>query len=138
MNRADIDKELERLAAEYAEKLQPIIAQSVVHGAIFGSVHFPVANKVREDLKRQIDKFPEFAPSSYGNPSSEYSIMIEAEWSQVMLSLQSIVLPNGKRWIENFDEQSAYQGFVAGAGFVKRKIYERLSEVLEDKKEERV
>lgn len=137
MNHADIDKELERLAAEYAEKLQPIIAQSVVHGAIFGSVHFPVANKVREDLKRQIDKFPEFASSSYGNPSSEYSIMIEAEWSHVMLSLQSIVLPGGKRWIENFDEQSAYQGFVAGAEFVKRKIYERLSEVLKDKKEER-
>lgn len=135
MNHADIDKELERLAAEYAEKLQPIIAQSVVHGAIFGSVHFPVANKVREDLKRQIDKFPEFA-SSYGNPSSEYSTMIETEWSHVMLSLQSIVLPGGKRWIENFDEQSAYQGFVAGAEFVKRKIYERLSEVLKDKKEE--
>jgi hypothetical protein len=35
-------------------------------------------------------------------------------------------------------EQSAYQGFVAGAEFVRRKIYERLSEVLEDKKEERV
>ena len=137
MNHADIDKELERLAAEYGEKLQPIIAQSVVHGAIFGSVHFPVANKVREDLKRQIDKFPEFASSSYGNPSSEYSTMIEAEWSHVMLSLQSIVLPGGKRWIENFDEQSAYQGFVAGAEFVKRKIYERLSEVLKDKKEER-
>lgn len=41
MNRADIDKELERLAAEYAEKLQPIIAQSVVHGAIFRLSAFP-------------------------------------------------------------------------------------------------
>ena len=54
MNSAEISKELDRLAAEYTEKLGPIIAQAVVHGAIFGSVHFPVANKVREDLKRQI------------------------------------------------------------------------------------
>ena len=132
MNRADIDKELERLAAEYTEKLGPIIAQSVVHGAIFGSMHFPVADKVRDDLKRQIDEFPEYA-SSFSNPGSEYASMIEDEWSRVMLSLQSIVLPGGKRWIENFDEQSAYQGFVAGADFVKRKIYERLMEILNDK-----
>ena len=132
MNSAEISNELEKLASEYTEKLGPIIAQAVVHGAIFGSVHFPVANKVREDMKRQIDEFPEYA-SSHGNPSSEYATMIEREWSVVMLSLQSIVLPGGKRWIENFDEQSAYQGFIAGAEFIKRKIYERLMKILEDK-----
>lgn len=132
MNSAEINKELDRLAAEYTEKLGPIIAQAVVHGAIFGSVHFPVANKVREDLKRQIDGFPEYA-SSHGNSSSEYATMVEREWSSVMLSLQSIVLPGGKRWIENFDEQSAYQGFIAGAEFIQRKIYERLMKILEDK-----
>lgn len=49
MNSAEISKELERLASEYTEKLGPIIAQAVAHGAIFGSVHFPVANKVKED-----------------------------------------------------------------------------------------
>lgn len=133
MNSAEISNELEKLASEYTEKLGPIIAQAVVHGAIFGSVHFPVANKVREDLKRQIDEFPEYA-SLRGNPSSEYATIIEKEWASTMLSLQSIVLPGGKRWIENFDEQSAYQGFIAGAEFIKRKIYERLMEVLEDKR----
>lgn len=51
-----------------------------------------------------------------------------------MLSLQQIVLPDGKRWIENFDEQSAYQGFIAGAEFIKRKIYEQLMEILKDKR----
>lgn len=132
MNSAEINKELDRLASEYAEKLGPIIAQAVVHGAIFGSVHFPVANKVREDLKRRIDEFPEYA-SSLGNPSSEYATIIEKEWASTMLSLQSIVLPGGKRWIENFDEQSAYHGFIAGAEFIKRKIYERLMKILEDK-----
>lgn len=133
MNSAEINKELERLAAEYTEKLGPIIAQGVVHGAIFGSVHFPVANKVREDLKRQIDEFPEYA-SSHSNPSSEYATMIEKEWASTMLSLQRIIRPNGERLIENFDEQSAYHGFIVGAGFIKRKIYERLMEVLEDKR----
>lgn len=132
MNSAEISKELERLAAEYTEKLGPIIAQAVVHGAIFGSMHFPVANKVREDLKRQIDKFPEYA-SSHVNPSSGYATMIEKEWASTMLSLQRIIRPDGKRLIENFDEQSAYHGFIAGAEFIKRKIYERLMEVLEDK-----
>lgn len=133
MNSEEISKELDRLASEYTDKLGPIIAQAVVHGAIFGSMHFPVANKVREDLKRQIDEFPEYA-SSHGNPSSEYATMVEREWALVMLSLQQIVLPSGKRWIENFDEQSAYQGFIAGAEFIKRKIYERLMEVLKDKR----
>lgn len=132
MNSEEISKELDRLASEYTDKLGPIIAQTVVHGAIFGSVHFPVANKVREDLKRQIDEFPEYA-SSHGNPSSEYATMIEKEWASTMLSLQRIIRPDGKRWIENFDEQSAYHGFIAGAGFIKRKIYERLMKILEDK-----
>lgn len=132
MNSAEINNELERLSAEYTEKLSPIITQAVVHGAIFGSVHFPVANKVREDLKRKIDEFPEYA-TSHSNPSSEYATIIEKEWASTMLSLQSIVLPGGKRWIENFDEQSAYQGFIAGAEFIKRKIYERLKKILEDK-----
>lgn len=132
MNSEEISKELDRLAAEYTEKLGPIISQAVAHGAIFGSVHFPVANKVREDLKRQIDEFPEYA-SSHGNPSSEYATMIEKEWASTMLSLQRIIRPDGKRWIENFDEQSAYHGFIAGAGFIKRKIYERLMKILEDK-----
>lgn len=132
MNSEEISKELDRLASEYTDKLGPIIAQSVVHGAIFGSVHFPVANKVREDLKRQIDEFPEYA-SSYGNPSSEYATMIEREWPIVMLSLQQIIRPNGKRCIENFDEQSAYHGFIAGAEFIRRKIYEQLMKILEDK-----
>lgn len=132
MNSAEINKELDRLTAEYTEKLGPIIAQAVAHGAIFGSVHFPVANKVREDLKRQIDEFPEYA-SSHGNPSSGYATMIEKEWASTMLSLQRIIRPDGKRYIENFDEQSAYHGFIAGAEFIKRKIYERLLKILEDK-----
>ena len=132
MNSAEISKELERLASEYTEKLGPIIAQAVAHGAIFCSVHFPVANKVREDLKRQIDEFPEYA-SSHGNPSSGYATMIEKEWASTMLSLQRIIRPDGKRYIENFDEQSAYHGFIAGAEFIKRKIYEQLMKILEDK-----
>lgn len=132
MNSAEISKELERLASEYTEKLGPIIAQAVAHGAIFGSVYFPVANKVREDLKRQIDEFPEYA-SSHGNPSSGYATMIDKEWASTMLSLQQIIRPDGKRYIENFDEQSAYHGFIAGAEFIKRKIYEQLMKILEDK-----
>lgn len=44
MNSAEISKGLERLASEYTEKRGPIIAQAVAHGAIFGSVHFSVAN----------------------------------------------------------------------------------------------
>ena len=132
MNSAEISKELERLASEYTEKLGPIIAQDVAHGAIFGSVYFPVANKVREDLKRQIDEFPEYA-SSHGNPSSGYATMIDKEWASTMLSLQQIIRPDGKRYIENFDEQSAYHGFIAGAEFIKRKIYEQLMKILEDK-----
>lgn len=132
MNSAEINNELERLAAEYTEKLGPIISQAVVHGAIFGSVHFPVANKVREDMKRQIDEFPEYA-SLHGNPSSGYATMIEKEWASTMLSLQRIIRPDGKRYIENFDEQSAYHGFIAGAEFIKRKIYEQLMKILEDK-----
>lgn len=76
MNSEEISKELDRLASEYTDKLGPIIAQAVVHGAIFGSMHFPMANKVREDLKRQIDEFPEYA-SSHGNPGSEYATRVE-------------------------------------------------------------
>lgn len=132
MNSAEINKELDRLAAEYTEKLGPIISQAVNHGAIFGSLHFQVANKVREDLKRQIDEFPEYA-SSHGSPSSGYATMIEKEWASTMLSLQRIIRPDGKRYIENFDEPSAYHGFIAGAEFIKRKIYERLMKILEDK-----
>lgn len=134
MNREDIRKELQEMTDDHMVLVRPLIEQAITKGAIFGSEHFPVANQVRKALKVEIDKFPEFSNDCYGDTQLKH--MIEKAWPDEMLTLQSIVLGNGKKWIENFDEKSAHEGFIAGVYFIRRQIHARLVELLKDERNE--
>lgn len=125
MKREDIIPALEQMADMYAERLRPLILQGLVNSAIWGDINLPVSNAVREEVLKKAQDSAEF--NTYGDKSIED--LAEKEWPSVMFGLQSIVLPNGKNWIENWDEQSAHQGFLAGARFGAESALVKLKDI---------
>ena len=131
MKHEDIRLSLEKMTDDYIARLRPLIQQMVTNGAMFGSVHLPVGNEVRQDLLRKIEKWPVFTDELY-RKELPFTVEVEKEWASSMLTLQNITLPNGKKWIENFDEKSAYEGFKFGVEFTREYIIAKLKEILKD------
>ena len=131
MKNKDIRLSLEKMTDDYLARLRPLIQQMVTNGAIFGYVHLPVGNEVRQDLLRKIEEWPVFTDELY-RKELPFTVEVEKEWASSMLTLQSVTLGNGKKWIENFDEKSAYEGFKAGVEFTREYIIAELKEFFKD------
>lgn len=113
------------MADSYVERLRPLIEQAVANGAIWGSLNMPVSDDVRRDVLRRAFEAPEF--KMWGDDFIRG--LAEQRWPYEMLSLQKITLANGKPWIENWDEKSAYEGFMAGATFACGMALTRIEQI---------
>lgn len=116
---------MEDLAQQYSEKIKPYILQGITNGAIWGSMNMPVSNIVRKDILDQALQSPEF--KAFGDDSIFH--LAQKQWPTEMFSLQSIMMPSGNPWIENWDEKSAHEGFLAGVRFACEQAVNRITAI---------
>lgn len=92
---------------------------------IWGSMNMPVSNIVRKDILDQALQSPEF--NAFGDNSILH--LAQQQWSTEMFSLQSIMTPSGNPCIENWDEKSAHEGFIAGVIFACEQAVKRITAI---------
>lgn len=125
MKREDILPAIEQMVDMYIERMRPLISQALVNSAIWGETNLPVSNSVRNEVLMKAEKSAEFRTAG----DNSIIDIAEKEWPSVMFILQDITLANGKKWIENWDEKSAREGFLAGARLASELALVRLKDI---------
>ena len=125
MKYKDILPAIEDMAGMYVERLRPIIEQAISNGAIWGSLNMPVADEIKKEVLKQALESPQF--KRWGDDSIRE--LAEKDWPSTMLFLQNLRTPRDEPRIENWDEKSAYEGFIAGALFACSEAVKRLEEI---------
>lgn len=85
----------------------------------------PVADEVRKEVLKQALESPQF--KQWGDGSIRE--LAEQDWPSTMLFLQNLKIGNMNPYIENWDEKSAHEGFIAGALFACSEAVKRLEEI---------
>lgn len=104
-----ITEALKSIADDYKDVIMALVEQAVTQGAIFGEVHMDVGNAVRRDLLEKVLDSPEFKGSRLERNGLQD--LAEKQWPEAMAGLQSIILPNGNKYLPNFDAKSAKEAF---------------------------
>ena len=125
MKYKDILPAIEDRAGMCGERLRPIIEQAISNGAIWGSLNMPVADEIKKEVLKQALESPQF--KQWGDDSIRE--LAEKDWPSTMLSLQNLRTPRNEPYIENWDEKSAHEGFIAGALFACSEAVKRLEEI---------
>ena len=133
MKHEQIPEAIKEIAEDYQDTIMSLFKQAVAQGAIFGSVHMDVGNAVRRDLMEKITESPEFRGGYFDKEG--LLGLAEKEWPEQMISLESITLANGNKWLPNFDAKSAKEAFMAGVLWHKEISLLRLKEIFQDRYE---